>query len=192
MKKILILAALIPALPAQADRYTAKFGLSQLTIHGNSSVHKWKVETKLIGGFLNVDGAALGKTGPSGATGTVIVPVRQLKSGKKRMDEVMHAAMNEPKHKLIKFTISSLEVNSVKDGVSTCTGKGSIEINGIKKPLTFDVSIASKGNQLTVTGSTPIKMTDFGITPPSPKLPTGNITTDPEVKISFDWVVAKK
>ena len=34
-------------------------------------------------------------------------------------------------------------------------------------------------------------MTDFGITPPSPKLPTGSIQTDPEVKISFDWVVAK-
>ena len=46
----------------------------------------------------------------------MIVPVRQLKSGKKRMDEVMHAAMNEPQHKLIKFTITGLEVKSVKDG----------------------------------------------------------------------------
>ena len=32
--------------------------------------------------FLNVDGAALGKTGTPQASGTVIVPVRQLKSGK--------------------------------------------------------------------------------------------------------------
>ena len=138
-----------------------------------------------------MDGAALGKTGTPQASGTVIVPVRQLKSGKKRMDEVMHAAMNEPKHKLIKFTITGLEVKSVKDGVSTCAGSGAIEINGKKQPLNFDVNIANKAGQLTVSGLVPIKMTDFGITPPSPKLPTGSIQTDPEVKISFDWVVAK-
>ena len=128
MKKILILTVLILAWPSQAELYKAKFGLSNLTINGNSSVHKWKVETKVIGGFLNVDSAALGKTGTTQASGTVIVPVRQLKSGKKRMDEVMHAAMNEPKHKLIKFTITGLEVKSVKDGVSTCAGSGAIEI----------------------------------------------------------------
>lgn len=191
MKKILILTALIFALPIRADLYKAKFGLSQLTIYGNSSVHKWEVETKVIGGFLNVNSADLSKVGTAKAAGTVIVPVRQLKSGKKRMDEVMHAAMNEQKHKLIKFTITALEVKSIKDGVSACTGSGSIEINGIKKTLSFDVNIAEKGEQLTVSGVTPIKMTDFKITPPSPKLPTGNITTDPEVKISFDWVVAK-
>ena len=191
MKKILFLTALILALPVQAELYKAKFGLSNLTINGNSSVHKWKVETKVIGGFLNVDSAALGKTGTPQASGTVIVPVRQLKSGKKRMDEVMHAAMNEPKHKLIKFTITGLEVTSVKDGVSTCAGSGAIEINGKKQPLNFDVDIANKAGQLTVSGMVPIKMTDFGITPPSPKLPTGSIETDPEVKISFDWVVAK-
>ena len=121
----------------------------------------------------------------------MIVPVRQLKSGKKRMDEVMHAAMNEPQHKLIKFTITGLEVKSVKDGVSTCGGSGAIEINGKKQPLNFDVNIGTKAGQLTVSGLVPIKMTDFGITPPSPKLPTGSIQTDPEVKISFDWVVAK-
>jgi len=191
MKKPLILTALILALPAQAELYKAKFGLSKLTINGNSSVHKWKVETKVIGGFLNVDSAALGKTGTTKANGTVIVPVRQLKSGKKRMDEVMHAAMNEPKHKLIKFTITSLEVKTVKVGVSTCAGSGAIEINGIKKPLAFDVTIANKDGQMTVSGLVPIKMTDFGITPPSPKLPTGSIQTDSEVEISFDWVVAK-
>ena len=142
MKKSLILTALILALPAQAERYKAKIGLSNLTINGNSSVHKWKVETKLIGGFLNVDGAALSKTGTAQASGTVIVPVRQLKSGKKRMDEVMHAAMNAPEHPIIKFTITGLEVKSVKDGVSNCAGFGAIEINGKKKPLAFDVNIA--------------------------------------------------
>ena len=94
MKKILFLSLVLFALTAPAEVFKAKFGLSKLVIDGDSSVHKWKVETKVIGGFLNVDGAALGKTGTAKASGTVIVSVRQLKSGKKRMDEVMHAAMN--------------------------------------------------------------------------------------------------
>ena len=191
MKKILTLIAFTFVLPAQAEIFRAKFGDSKLSINGDSSVHKWKVETKVVGGFLQVDSAALAEPGKIETKGKVIIPVRQLKSGKKRMDEVMHAAMNEKKHKLIDFTLSGLNVNSVKDGVANCASNGTIKINGKTKPLTMDISIASKGDQLVVTGSAILKMTDFGIKPPSPKLPTGNIVTKDEVKISFEWVVAK-
>ena len=191
MRIILTFIALTLVLPAQAEIFKAKFGTSKLTINGDSSVHKWKVETKVVGGFLQIDSAALAKPGKIEVKGKVIIPVRQLKSGKKRMDEVMHAAMNEKKHKLIDFTLSGLNVNSVKGGVANCTSNGSIKINGKTKPLTMDISIASKGDQLVVSGSAILKMTDFGIKPPSPKLPTGNIVTKDEVKISFEWVVAK-
>ncbi len=191
MKKILFLSLVISALTAQAEVFKAKFGLSKLVIDGDSSVHKWKVETKVIGGFLDVDATALKKPGTVSSKGTVIVPVRQLKSGKKRMDEVMHAAMNEPKHKLIKFTISTLEVKSIKDDVASCTGGGTIQINGVTKPLTMEVNITNAGDKLTVEGHTPLKMTSFGIKPPSPKLPTGKIITKDEIKISFSWVTVK-
>ena len=53
------------------------------------------------------------------------------------------------------------------------------------------VTIARADAKLTVKGSLVIKMTDFGITPPSPKLPSGNIVTKDEVKVSFSWVTAK-
>lgn len=191
MKKILSLSIVFFALTAQAEVFKAKFGQSKLTIAGDSSVHKWKVETKVIGGFLNLDVNALGKPGKFSTKGSVIIPVRQLKSGKKRMDEVMHAALNEPKHKLIKFTINSLEVKSVKNSKANCSGSGTIQINGITKPLTMEVGITNAGEKLTVEGQTLLKMTNFGITPPSPKLPTGNIVTKEEVKISFSWVTAK-
>jgi polyisoprenoid-binding protein YceI len=191
MKKILFLSLIVSALTAQTEVFKAKFGLSKLVINGDSSVHKWKVETKVIGGFLDVDASSLKKPGKVNSKGTVIVPVRQLKSGKKRMDEVMHAAMNEPKHKLIKFTISTLEIKSVKDNVASCTGNGTIQINGVTKPLTMEVNITHAGDKLTVEGLTPLKMTNFGIKPPSPKLPTGNIITKDEVKISFSWVTVK-
>ena len=191
MKKILTLIALTLVLPAQAEIFRAKFGNSKLTINGDSSVHKWKVETKVVGGFLQVDSAALAEAGKIEAKGKVIIPVRQLKSGKKRMDEVMHAAMNEKKHKLIDFTLFDLNVNSVKDGVANCASNGTIKINGKTKPLIMNISIASKSDQLVVRGGANLKMTDFGIKPPSPKLPTGSIVTKDEIKITFEWVVAK-
>jgi polyisoprenoid-binding protein YceI len=191
MRIILTLIALTLVLPAQAEIFKAKFGTSKLTINGDSSVHKWKVETKVVGGFLQIDSAALAKPGKIEVKGKVIIPVRQLKSGKKRMDEVMHAAMNEKKHKLIDFTLSGLNVNSVKDGVANCASNGTIKINGKTKPLIMNISIASKNDQLVVRGSANLKMTDFGIKPPSPKLPAGSIVTKDEIKITFEWVVAR-
>ena len=192
MKKLVFLIALFFALSAQAEVYRAKFGSSKLTIHGDSSIHKWKVETKVVGGFLQIDPAALAKAGTIAVKGKVIVPVRQLKSGKKRMDEVMHAAMNAKTHKLIDFTLNGLEVKDVKDGVAQCAGSGVLTINGKSKPITMEVTLASKGNQLVVTGSTTVNMLDdFKIKPPSPKLPTGQIKTKQLVKITFTWVVAK-
>jgi hypothetical protein len=39
-----------------------------------------------------------------------------------------------------------------------------------------------------------LKMTDFGIEPPAPKLPGGlaPIKTGAEIKFSFEWVVVKR
>ena len=51
MKKSLILISLILAMPATAETYKSKFG-SRVVIDGDSSVHKWKAESKLVGGTL--------------------------------------------------------------------------------------------------------------------------------------------
>ena len=72
MRKILILIVFTLILPAQAEIFKAKFGTSKLTINGDSSVHKWKVETKVVGGFLQIDSAALAKPGKIEVKGKVI------------------------------------------------------------------------------------------------------------------------
>ena len=62
MKKTLIVSFLLFTLPTMAETYKSKFG-SSVKIDGDSSVHKWKVESKLIGGTIDVNAAALGKPG---------------------------------------------------------------------------------------------------------------------------------
>ena len=49
MKTLIPILLLALALPASADVYKAKFG-SKLRLDGDSSVHKWKAESRLIGG----------------------------------------------------------------------------------------------------------------------------------------------
>ena len=190
MKKALILISLILAMPATAETYKSKFG-SRVVIDGDSSVHKWKVESKLVGGTLEVNAAALGKPGKLDAKATVFIPVRSLKSGKKRMDEVMHAAMHAKKHPKIEFTLSEITVKAAKGTLSQCDSKGTLKINGKTRPISMLITVSRAGGKLTVKGSTLVKMTDFGIQPPSPKLPGGNIVTKDEVKITFSWVTGK-
>ena len=190
MKKAIILLALLLALPAMAETYKSKFG-SSVKLDGDSSVHKWKVESKLIGGTIDVNAAALGKPGKLDAKATVFIPVRSLKSGKKRMDEVMHAAMNAAKHSKIEFTLSDITVKAAKGTLSQCDSKGTLKINGKIQPISMPITVSRASGKLTVKGNITVKMTDFGIKPPSPKLPSGNIVTKDEVKITFSWVTGK-
>ncbi len=46
-------------------------------------------------------------------------------------------------------------------------------------------------NQLRLSGSVGVKMTDFRIEPPSPKI-VDFITTGDEVTLRFDWLVQRK
>jgi hypothetical protein len=46
------------------------------------------------------------------------------------------------------------------------------------------------GQRLRIWGNTALRMTDFRIEPPAPKIALGVVKTGDEVKISFEWVVA--
>ena len=193
MKKFILFTALALALPLQAlDTYKAKFG-SKLRLDGDSSVHKWKAESRLVGGSFSVDTAALSKPGSVEAKAEVKIPVRQIKSGKKKMDEVMHGetCFNVKKYPLIVFTLNRLEVKQARGSLSLCQAGGSITIHGVTKPLDMSITIARAGSKLTVKGVKTLKMSDFKISPPSPQLPTGKIVTKDEVKITFEWVTGK-
>lgn len=191
MNKILLTALLFSAgLLSAQDIYRGKPG-SKLTLEGDSNVHKWKVESIAVGGLLKISAADLAKPGPVTATAKVSLITRSLKSNNKRMDEVMHAALNAEKEKAIEFDLSGLEVKQVNGGVAQCECKGTVKINGKTQSITMPVTFTIAGDKLTVKGATELKMTAFGIKPPAPQLPTGSVTTKDEVKITFEWVTQK-
>jgi len=46
--------------------------------------------------------------------------------------------------------------------------------------------------KLKISGTTTVKMTDFKIEPPAPKIAMGMIKTGDEVKLIFDWMVVQR
>ena len=199
-----LMTAAIIAASAQAESitYTAKTG-SELKISGTSSVHDWEVKTRLIGGKmiwdssfpLNPSKAVLPKLTATPKI-SVIVPVRNIESGKQRMNEVMHGAMNAEKHNYARYSLTEIKLADTKRKVGdpiVFKTKGKLDVNGKSAPVSMQVSIANvEGGKLKVSGKTKLKMSQFGIVPPAPKIALGLITTGDEVTVEFSWFVAPK
>src|SRR4249919_70042 len=91
---LLLLAAASPLRAADTVKYIAQPG-SEVKIDGTSNIHDWTVKGQIISGSMEVssdfdkDLKAL-STPPKA---DVTIPVRSLKSGNKKMDEVMQEHM---------------------------------------------------------------------------------------------------
>lgn len=196
-----LLAALTAAAHAEAlVRYQALPNKSKVKIAGSSTIHDWTMEGPIIAGFLEVpEGYSFERTATSVATfkdapkAEIGIPVQSIKSGNKRMDEVMLEHMKQPQHPRIAFKLQELAPKSGERKAGTpleYVSKGELTIAGVTKTIEMPVSIEKTDDkQLKVSGEAPIRMTDYGIKPPAPNIALGLIKVGNDVKISFDWIV---
>ena len=191
--------ALAPASLRAADalRFDAQPG-SKVTIDGTSTVHDWKVESRIVGGFIELDPSfesdATLKSAKTPAKVEVTITVRSLKSGKKLMDSVMHDAMKAAAHPNIVYKLQSM----TPKGTASASGpiefdtQGTLAVAGVTKTNSMAVKMEKiEAGKLKFTGTTSVKMTDFGIQPPSPTGTFGLIKTGDDVTINFEWLAAK-
>lgn len=174
----------------------------KMKIDGTSTVHDWTVESSIIGGSFEIDSKfplnpevktppAVGKVN---AKANVSLPVRSLKSGKSPMDSVMQQAMKMEQFPKIEYKLTEMSFTGVDDKSTgwKFDSKGTLTISGVTKPVSFPVVMDRVSPvRLKISGSVKVKMTDYGIEPPAPKIALGSITTGDDVTLSFDWVVAK-
>lgn len=189
----------VPLLSAETwMRYQARPG-SKVAIEGTSTIHDWTVEGGIISGFMELESnfpldaaAEVPESAKLNAKVLVSIPVRSLKSGKELMDDVMRGAMNEEKFKQIQYKLESISLKPRKAGKALeFEANGVLTVSGVSKPNSMLVTIEKVSDtRLKVTGETPLKMTDFGITPPAPKIGLGLIKTGDDVKIRFEWITA--
>jgi polyisoprenoid-binding protein YceI len=180
------------ALSAQTVTYDAQPG-SKVRIDGTSSIHDWDMNGNIIGGKLEAD-AKFPEAGADKATGSVVIPVRTLKSYAKKMDEVMAEAMDMTKFPRIEYKLVALKPKSNAGAKYEFDATGTLTIHGVTATNTMPVTIEKlDGGKLKVTGtSVQLKMTAFGVPPPCPALAMGMIKTGDDFKVSFEWIVAPK
>lgn len=193
------------ALLAEDAFYRAQPKGSSIRIEGTSTVHDWHVEGSLIGGAMEIPpGFPLDKSlesipKPEKAPGVrVMIPVRNLaSSGGKPMDNVMLQAMKASDYPMIAYTLKEI---SPKNGGRKAgepvqfDSTGDLTIAGVTKSVSLPVTmeVLEDGKNVKVTGETKVKMTDFKIDPPAPKVALGFIKTGDEVTIKFEWMTVKK
>ena len=184
-----------PLFAQDLTKFEAQPG-SKVKLDGTSTVHDWTVQGGIIGGILELDSKFVSdptKAPPGKVPAKVeaTIPVRTLKSGKKAMDDIMHAAMKQPQHPQIKYRLTEL---TLKETPKSATGpfvfdsKGELAVAGVTNQVAFPVTMTRVDkNKMKTTGATNVKMTSFGIQPPAPKIALGLISTGDEVKIGFEW-----
>jgi YceI-like protein len=199
----------LSAQAAELARYNAKPGSLKMRIEGTSNIHDWQVEGSIIGGYLEVgpefpvEPGQAATPGKVEARGEAYIPVRSLfsieKDGKKysdKMDEVMYEKMKAQESPRIVFKLTELvlkEPAKSKDAPYMFEAKGDLAVAGVTKAITMPVNVTPLGEKkIKITGTTSVKMTDFKIDPPAPKIALGMIKTGDDVKLIFEWMVAQK
>jgi hypothetical protein len=205
---VLLLVCLSLQAADQMTKYYARSG-SKMRMEGTSNIHDWQVEGSLIGGYLEVGANFPSEPGQPATPGKVeahaepFIMVRSLKSIEKdgkpysdRMDEVMYEHLKAQENPKINFHLSELtlkEAAKSKDAPYVFDAKGELVVGGLTNQVTMPVNILPLGDKkLKVSGTTTVKMSDYKIDPPAPKIALGMIKTGDEVKIIFDWMVAQR
>jgi hypothetical protein len=154
------------------------------------------MESVMVGGYLEADAkfpeSALTDSQAAKPVVSVFMPVRSFKSFSKNMDARMQKEMNEPQFKRIEYKLIELKPKSAAGttGALQFDAIGALTVVGKTRTNTMPVIIEKLADgKLKVTGSTPLKMTDFGIEPPST---LGLFVSGDDVTLKFEWLAAPK
>jgi len=192
--------AAVSAPPSGWVQYTTQPG-GNCRVEGTSNIHDWQVETAILSGQLAMDPRLnFGQAESVAAFGTnlpcnveVTIPVRSLKSGNRKMDEVMQGALELTHFPSISYRLRQLDFQGqTTNAVLRFRSLGDLVVHGRTNQVSFPVLIEARPDgQLSLTGLTFLRMTEFGIRPPEPRLAMGLIRTGDSIKVSFTWIVKR-
>lgn len=154
----------------------------EMTIDGTSSLHDWTSQVTQVyaEGKVDLSGGAL-----KGINSLVVtVPVTSIESGKNVMDKKTYSALESDDHPTVTYELSKVLSLDNAYGSYTIKTEGDLTIAGTtnKVQMTVKGTLVESG-VIRFQGSKSLKMTDFGIDPPTALL--GTLKTGDEVTINF-------
>ncbi|MCB0564557.1 MAG: YceI family protein [Phaeodactylibacter sp.] len=151
----------------------------KMTVSGTSTLHDWESEATEVVATGNLELAGVQLTGIDKLK--VTVPAKRIVSSKGRiMDNKTYDALKADKYPNITFVLNKA---SVKESKVQATGQLTIAGKSQTVSLSATSKVNSAGN-ITFSGSKAIKMTDYGMEPPTALM--GTIKTGDDVTIKYE------
>lgn len=186
--------ALIWAVPGLSQVKFVPDAGTEFVISGTSTVHDWTCKGSEVTGFANlpkdwVDGKPKVASSFSGVEVSVLV--RGLLSGRGSiMDDKMYAALKDDEHPNIEFKVTKATIKSVTGNKATLEVTGTLSMAGVTKTITMPITGERvDGTKFKFAGEKALKMTDFGMEPPTALF--GALLTGDDVKVSFNLTMKK-
>ena len=193
VQAILALFVLLPALAA-APRRDAALDLqpeSRLWVAGTSTVKAFQCQAGAFDAKIESTGtdavAAVLAGEKAVSTIEVTVPAEKLDCRNGTMNEHMRKALKAKDFPTVVFRASSYDLARTADSVGV-TLDGTLTLGGVEKPITVKAQAKSGADgTLIVSGTREIRMTEFGLKPPT--LMLGTMKVDEKVTVGFAVVL---
>lgn len=186
---IMVLALLQITVVLQGQSPYTLAGDHKITIAGSSNVHDWEEVAKTASGdasvLWNTDGSFVIKSF------SLKVSVKSIVSDKGSiMDNKTYDALKAEKHPYITF-----KMNSVKSITKSGSGwnvkvNGDLTIAGVTKNIDISGMVYVKENgKLSIDVSKALKMTDFGIEPPTAMMGAMKVSDDITIRFKLNYAM---
>ena len=162
----ILVALATRAADSEPRRWVTVAGKSEVSFAATHTLGNFIGRTESVTGVFRADPENLRRP----VSGSLQVNPATLKTGDDSRDRDMLKLLAVEKFSEIRFSVERVEpsfpsVAERSDVLLTITGQ--ILIRGVERPLAFSGRVRRRDNGLWVRGETEIKMSDFGISPPS-------------------------
>lgn len=196
MKKLIAKVCTIAAVSATALGAQAQTAVrlqlapgTQLSFEGTSTLHGFTCTSKTMQAYVDVDAAYqtanLSTIAHPIVAVQVVIPVKSLACGGD-LDNNMRKTLNASQYPYIIYKLASYDVASGTATVASFTAAthGQLTIAGKETPIALSINASRVSDgMVTATGAQTIKMSDFGIKPPTFML--GTLRVGNELKVKF-------
>ena len=187
----LALMALIVPTGIAWTAYRARVPLqpeSKVWVEGGSTVRSYTCRADRVNGTVTTNEGSTSIVIPdlkkTVKDAEVSVAVAGLECGNGTMNGHLRKALKADANPKITLRINSYEVTPASDAAGKVKMSGTLNIAGQEKAVTIDGNAATEGGKLRVKGSKQIKMSEWGVKPPS--LMMGTMKVHDPVTIHFD------
>ena len=190
LPKLLILAGLLAPATTAYGTATADHPIlpaSRISFDGTSTVRSFTCKAGKVDGTVDAapgQSPALVLKGQKAVQDvTLTIPVAALACGNGTMDGHMKKALKADASPNIRFKLGSYDLSG-----TTAKLNGTLSIAGQERPITLSGSLSEDANgQVRFKGSKQIRMTEWGVKPPT--LMMGTMKVGDAVTVNFDMVV---